>query len=288
MTPHRPSPRLASAITPAKAGRMLAVSVAVVAIAFAETSSFAQTSEDTERSLHDAQNPIATTISVPFQSNTYFSDGPLEKTAHVLVMQPVIPIKLTQKWNLISRWVTRVVYQPRASPEQGSEFGLGNLQPEFYFSPAHAGKVTWGVGPRLYLPTATHREFGINRLGGGPTAAAVAISGPWVMGILATNVWAGSGRDRHNQMTLSPFVDYNLKDGWYVVSSPVITSNWAATSSDRWTVPVGGGIGRRFKIDNQLVNTRIQALYNVARPDLAPRCQLQVQVQLLFLNRQLQ
>src|SRR5262245_11830005 len=285
MTPHRPSPRLASAINPAKAARMLAVSVAVAAITIAETSTFAQTSEDKERSLHDAHNPIATTISVPFQSNTYSGDRPLEKTADVLVMQPVIPIKLAPKWNLISRWVTRVVYQPRASPDQGSEFGLGNLQPEFYFSPAHSGKMTWGVGPRLYLPTATHREFGINTLGAGPAAAVVAIRGPWVMGILANNVWAGSGIDRVNQMTLSPFVHYNLTDGWYVVSSPVITSNWAATSSDRWTVPVGGGIGRLFKVDNQSVNTRIQGLYNVARVDFASRWQLQVQVQLLFLKR---
>src|SRR5262249_40350485 len=202
MTPHRPSPRLASAITPAKAARMLAVSVAVAAIAFAETSSFAQTSEDTERSLHDAQNPIATTISVPFQSNTFFSDRPLEKTAHVLVMQPVIPIKLTPKWTLISRWVTRVVYQPRASPDQGSEFALGNLEPEFYFYPPPSGKMPWGVGPRLYLPTSTHREFGINTLGAGPAAAVVAIHGHWAMGILANNVWAGSGIDRVNQMTL--------------------------------------------------------------------------------------
>ena len=111
---------------------------------------FAQSSEgqDTEKALLDAHNPIATTITVPFQSNTYFSAGPLEKTTNVLIIQPVIPIARTAKWNVISRWVTRVVYVPRRSPDQGSEFGLGNLQPEFYFSPAHPGKVigVWARG----------------------------------------------------------------------------------------------------------------------------------------------
>jgi hypothetical protein len=258
--------------------------VTVVAIIIAATPSFAQTAEDKEKTRHDAQNPIATTISVPFQSNTYFSTGPLENTSHVLIIQPVIPIKLTPGWNLISRWVTRVVYLPRVSPDQGSQFGLGNLKPEFYFSPATTGKVIWGVGPKLYLPTATHHELGINRMGGGPAAAIVAINGPWVMGIIAHNVWAGSGKERVSEVTLDPLIYYNLKNGWYFVSSPVITANWVAESRDRWTVPVGGGIGRLFKIDSQPVNARIQTLYNAARPDFAPSWQLQVQVQLLFRN----
>jgi hypothetical protein len=242
----------------------------------------AASEEDKEKALHDAQNPIANTISVPFQNNTYFSAGPLHKTANVLIIEPVIPTKLSPDWNLVARWITPVVYLPRVSPDQGSEFGLSNLQPEFYFSPAHPDNVIWGVGPKLYLPTATGHELGINRMGGGPAAVAMTIKGPWVMGIIANNVWAGSGHERVNQLTLNPFVDYNLKDGWYLISSPVITSNWVAKSSDRWTVPVGGGVGRLFKISNQPVNARIQGLYNAARPDFAPSWQLQLQVQFLF------
>jgi hypothetical protein len=260
------------------------LSVAVAAIVIAATRSFAQSpqGQDTEKALHDAHNPIATTISVPFQSNTYFSTGPLDNTSHVLIIQPVIPIARFEKWNLISRWVARVVYVPRHSPDQGSQFGLGNLQPEFYFAPAHTGKVNWGVGSRLYLPTATNDRLGINKVGGGPAAAALATNGPWLIGILANNVWAGSGKERFDQMTLSPFIYYHLKDGWYFVSSPVITANWLAESRGRWTVPLGGGIGRLFKIDSQPVNARIQVLHNAARPDFGPSWQLQVQVQFLF------
>ena len=255
----------------------------VTAIIFVTaTPCFAQTSEHTEKALLDAENPIATRISVPFQSNTYFSSGPLEKTGNVVIIQPIVPTKLTRDWYLITRWVTRVVYVPRVSPDRGSAFGLGNLQPEFYFSPAHPGKVIWGVGPKLYLPTATSDRLGINRMGGGLAAAALTINGPWIIGMIAHNVWAGSGTERVDQMTLSPFVYFNVKDGWYFVSSPVISSNWAATSRDRWTVPLGGGIGRLFKIDKQPVNARIQCLHNAARPNFGPSWQLQVQVQFLF------
>ena len=254
----------------------------MAAIVFAVTPCFAQTSEHTEKALLDAENPIAARISVPFQSNTYFRSGPLEKTSHVLIVQPVIPIARIANWNLISRWVTRVVYVPRRSPDQGSAFGLGNLQPEFYLSPARTGKVIWGVGSRLFLPTATDDELGINRVGGGPAAAALANNGPWLIGILANNVWAGAGKERVDRMTLSPFVYYHVQNGWYFVSSPVITSNWASPSSDRWTVPLGGGVGRLFTIDKQAVNARVQGLYNAARPDFGPSWQLQVQTQFLF------
>jgi hypothetical protein len=283
MHAHRSSCRPSSGIDGAAVASTLALCVTVAAVIIVATPSFAQSPPGHDsNALHDAENPIATRISVPFQSNTYFSSGPLEKTGNVVIIQPIVPTKLTQDWNLITRWVTRVVYVPRRSPDHGSAFGLGNLQPEFYFSPAHTGKVIWGVGPKLYLPTATSAELGINRMGGGLAAAALAINGPWIIGIIAHNVWAGSGHERVDQMTLSPFVYFNVKDGWYFVSSPVITSNWAATSSGRWTVPLGGGIGRLFKIDNQAVNTRVQGLYNAARPDFAPSWQLQVQVQFLF------
>jgi hypothetical protein len=36
-----------------------------------------------------------------------------------------------------------------------------------------------------------------------------------------------------------PFVNYNVADGWYLVSSPIIAANWEADSDDTWTVPLG-------------------------------------------------
>ena len=81
--------------------RALSVAAAIV---IAANPSFAQPppGQDTENALHEAHNPIATRISVPFQSNTYFSSGPLEKTGNVVIIQPIVPTKLTRDWNLIT------------------------------------------------------------------------------------------------------------------------------------------------------------------------------------------
>jgi hypothetical protein len=50
-----------------------------------------------------AQNPVANLISVQFQDNPAFNFGPYNATQNVLNFQPVIPIRLNQDWNLITR-----------------------------------------------------------------------------------------------------------------------------------------------------------------------------------------
>ena len=115
-----------------------------------------------------AQNPIANLISVPFQSNTNFGVGPYHQTQNVLNIQPVIPFKLNEDWNLITRWITPLVYQPRLSPYDGPEFGVGNIQPAFFLSPTKPSNgIIWGVGPQFFLSTATEQDARRQRMGWG-------------------------------------------------------------------------------------------------------------------------
>jgi hypothetical protein len=46
---------------------------------------------------------------------------------------------------------------------------------------------------------------------------------------------------------LQPFVNYNMEEGWYLVSSPIITANWEASSGNKWAFPLGAGIGKIFR-----------------------------------------
>ena len=229
-----------------------------------------------------AQNPIAHVISVPFQNNTLTRTGPNRDTANTLLIQPVVPIRIDSNWSVITRTIAPIVYLPRTSPEQGNVTGLGNIEPQFYFTPAHPGKFIWGAGAQAWLPTASQDALGVNKWGGGPAVVGLVIDGPWVAGALLNNVWAGSGKGRVNQMTLNPFANYNLAKGWYLASTPVITSNWDRTSSQRWTVPVGGGFGRVFKVAGLHLNARLEAFRNVERPRYAAATDIQAQLQFLF------
>jgi hypothetical protein len=221
-------------------------------------------------------------ISIPIQNNFYPNYGPYKRDANILLVQPVLPVRVNSDWNLITRWVTPIIATPQVSPSQGDKFGLGNLQPEFYFSPSHVGEIIWGVGPKLFLPTATDKTLGQNKWGAGPTAVALTIQGHWLIGALANNVWAGSDSQRVNQFTFNPFINYNLSNGWYLSSAEVITANWRAKSGQQWTVPLGGGVGRLFHIGTQAINARVEAFNDVVHPINAPNWQLQLQVQFLF------
>ena len=231
----------------------------------------------------DAQNPIANLVSLPLQNNTYFDVGPNKSTVNALLIQPVVPFKLGENWELVTRTIVPLIYEPRTSQTNGATFGLGNVQPQFYFTPAHPGSVIWGIGPQLWLPTATDPTLGNNHLGGGVAAVVLTVKGHWLYGFLANQVWAaGNSKERTNQLTFEPFVFYNLPRGWYFTSTPVATARWDELGHNVWTVPVGGGVGRLFTVGRQPINIRLEAFDNVHRPDGAPSWQTQLQVQFLF------
>jgi len=232
-----------------------------------------------------AQNPVADLISLPFQNNTNFNVGPNDKTQNILNIQPVAPFKLSVDWNLITRTILPVIYQPELTPGYGREFGLGDINTTLFLSPAKPGKFMWGAGPILSFPTASDRVLGTDKWSAGPAFVGLTMKGPWVLGFLANNLWSYAGRDDRpdvSQFLLQYFINYNMPDGWYLTSAPIITANWKADSGNKWTVPFGGGVGKIFRIGKQPMNAQVQAFYNVEKPDNGPDWTLRFQLQFLF------
>jgi hypothetical protein len=60
---------------------------------------------------------VASLISLPVQDNFNFNIFPGERTQNVLNIQPVIPARISTNWNLITRVITPIVYQPLPSTE---------------------------------------------------------------------------------------------------------------------------------------------------------------------------
>jgi len=232
-----------------------------------------------------AQNPIANMISLPLQNNTNFGVGPGDDTQNVLNIQPVYPIELSDNWNLITRTIAPLIYQPEIIEGTGSEFGLGDINATAFFSPADAAKVTWGVGPAFSFPTATDDVLGSDKWSAGLSGIALIMEGPWVVGGLVSNIWSFAGDDDRpnvNKFLFQYFINYNMADGWYLSSAPIITANWEAESGNQWTVPFGGGLGKIFKIGKQPLNAQVQAFYNVETPEYGPDWTLRLQLQFLF------
>jgi hypothetical protein len=241
-----------------------------------------------------AQNPVASLISVPIQPTFNFNTGPADRTQSVVLFQPVIPLNVSTNWNLIVRWVTPIIYQPLAVPQPpgpsaqtSGVYGLGDMNPSFFLVPKKS-KVIWGVGPAFVFPTATNTTFlGQGKLSVGPSVVVLVQPKPWTIGFLANNVWSVAGHSNLdkpavNQFLFQYFINYNLKKGWYLTTSPVITANWRATGDNTWTVPVGGGVGRIMKLGFQPVNLSAQFFGNAVHPPGASPWSVRAQLTLLF------
>lgn len=251
----------------------------------------ASTGEDTNALRKAAQNPVASLISVPFQENWNFGIGPNDRIQNVLNIQPVIPLSIGNDWNLIVRWITPIVYQPvdvtqKSGPTvQSGYYGLGDMQPAFFISPKK-GKLIWGVGPQLLLPTATKTGIlGQGQFGMGPSVVVLVQPNKWTVGFLVNNVWSLAGNRNLpgvNQFLLQYFINYNLPKGWYFTWQPTLTANWKATNGGRWLVPLGGGIGRIMRLGARPVNLTAQFYGNAVHPPGGSPWAMRLQIAFLF------
>ena len=269
------------------AGHKLFWMVLTAALLFSNTGAAQQKPEEDQASdLQKAtQNPVASLISVPLQNNTNFDIGPLDRTQNVLNIQPVIPTRVSENWNLITRVIMPLVFQPDVTQLNVGTLGLGDINPTFFLSPAKPGKLIWGMGPAFVLPTATNAVLGQGKWSGGPSVVALVQPGHWTVGVLVSNVWSFAGESDKpavNQMLLQYFLNYNLKRGWFITIQPIITANWKASSGNVWTVPFGGGIGRIMKVGAQPISLSLQFYGNTAYPTGTSPWGMRAQIAFLF------
>jgi len=233
-----------------------------------------------------AQNPVADVISIPLQNNFNYNYGPHNGNQYVGNVQPVIPFSLTENWNVITRTIVPVIHQPRLAPDYGDTWGMGDIQFTTFLAPVKpTGGIIWGVGPIVQFPSGTDNSTTAGKWAAGPSAVALRMDGPWVYGALVNYLSSFTGQEDRgavSQWTVQPFMNYNLPDGWYLTTSPIMTANMMAEGSQQWTVPLGGGVGKIVHLGKLPLNVQLQGFYNVAHPDIGPEWSVRFTVQMML------
>ena len=226
----------------------------------------------------ELSNPISSIWALQFQQNTFWLNR-RERNVVNLLFQPVLPVSLSDEWNVITRPVIPVFNSTPYINRSGNlhrvtGFGDTVLVELLSPSPRLAGPWLLGAGPTFIFPTATNSRLGQNKWQIGPTGVLGYIGEKWSAAVFPQQWWSvgGRGSNTTSQLNLQYFFAYFAAAGWSVGTSPNMLVNWyASKSSNMVTFPIGLSVSKVVKIGPLPVKFDVQGQYMPVRPDFFGR-----------------
>jgi hypothetical protein len=208
-------------------------------------------------------NPLAAMISFPMQLNYDQDFGELDTGDRFLMnVQPVIPISISEDWNIISRTIMPLVTQNDIVAGSGRQTGVGDTTQSLWFSPVEPTDkgLIWGVGSVILIPTATDPLLGSETWGLGPTVVGLRQIGPWTIGGLANHIWSVGGNNNRlddngsndvNSTYIQPFLNYNTPSAITYAVNLESSYDW---ETEQWSIPINLMVSKLKRFDNQMVS----------------------------------
>jgi hypothetical protein len=237
-----------------------------------QTAVVAQTESDAELA-QELTNPIADIMTIPIQMNFDNDIGTNDEGSKITTnIQPVIPFEANKDWNVITRTIFPVISQDNIYPGSGSQFGLGDVLAQLFFSPRKptSGGIIWGAGAVILLPTSTDSKLGGKKWGAGPAAVAITMRGPWTLGALGNHVWSFAGdsdRPDINNTFLQPFAAYTWPNAWTASVQSESNYNW---KMEQWSIPVNVAASKLVFFGKLPVSLQAGVGYWLESPDTGP------------------
>jgi hypothetical protein len=211
--------------------------------------------------------------------------GPNRDVRNTLNIQPVMPFKLNDDWNLIARLIMPVLSQPALVPGGETHFGMSDFLFSAFFTPARPGGVIWAIGPAILVPISSEPTLGTEKFAIGPTGALIKQTGGWTIAVLANHLWSIGGADDRadvNQTFVQPILNYTTKKAWTIGLSSEISSNWEADAGEKLTAPAIFSITKLLKLGGQPISLGPGVGYFIDQPGNGPRWRGRFTLALLF------
>ena len=241
----------------------------LIFIFFIHYAAHAQEVEKTDSNVQELAdklaNPVANLISVPLQNNISYGIGPFNGSKYTVNIQPVIPFKLSDNLNLITRYIVPVVDQRDITGENTHEFGLSDATITAFFAPK-SEKIIWGAGPAILAPIATNKFLGTEKLGVGPSVLIMHQAKGLSAGFIANQIWSVAGNENRedvNQFYTQIFLSHSYKSGASLGVNAEITQNWATKTT---LISLNPSIGAVTKLGNQVVQFAVMPLIPIVGP----------------------
>jgi hypothetical protein len=234
-----------------------------------------------------AANPLANAWLMQIQQNSNWIGMPTNNGNRVqsnLQFQPLMSLKLTDDWNLITRPVLPIFNSTPFQDQTGQSkrvTAFGDTVLALALSPGPKLVDNWllAAGPTFIFPTATSSLVGQNKWQVGP-AAAVGYQGKHFITYVFPQQWfsVGGGRRTNHMLLYYAFV-YVFSNGWSVGTNPAMSVDWEASSGNKVAFPVGVQVGKLRKLGPLPVKFDVQVQYYPVRPQVnGPKWNLQFQI----------
>jgi hypothetical protein len=237
----------------------------------------AQTADDKELDEVNKKlsNPISSIWALQLQENAYWLNKP-DRNVVNLQFQPVLPVGLTDDWNLITRPVFQVMNSTPYVNESGNLHrvtGFGDTILATMLSPSAklAGPWLLAAGPTFIFPTASNSRLGQNKWQFGPAGVFGYLGGKWIAGVFPQQWFSvgGNGSQTVSQMNLLYFFQYFPGGGWSVGTSCNMLVNWYANKSgNEVTFPIGLQTSKVIKIGPLPMKLAVEGQYMPVHPDV--------------------
>jgi len=225
-------------------------------------------------------------LSMSFNGPSFY-DGDINsgepEVGGMMAFQPVMPIPMwgegKDEVRMIVRPIIPVIFSspiPKGNNKFAHQGGIGDIELPFLLNAPEsmAGKWIIGGGPVFMFPTATTNALGNDQFAMGPAVVlGYKPNKKTTYGIFPNYFWKIGSTGQHedteniNQGSLLYFFNYMLPNAWQVGMNPTITYNHQADSGNKWSVPIGGYVGKTTKIGKLPVNIKFGLEYSVVSPD---------------------
>jgi hypothetical protein len=207
---------------------------------------------DDARMAKKLANKIEPIVNVPVQFNFYQKAGPQhQQYQEKIILEPVIPVPMTQDWNLLLRPLVtaNLQYQAGTANNQTSP-----IQLEAFLSPSAKSDLSWGIGPYFQSP-GTGLSNGSDQYGAGVSAAAFYKPGHWVLGVISYNSWAVGGPTSSgtaNVFYAAPQISYITENAWTWTAMMQPTFNYNSRNASNPLLLLGAKTTKIFGVPVQV------------------------------------
>jgi hypothetical protein len=237
-------------------------------------------------------NPVSDVWALFTEFDFSFNEGDIPggdgRWTYNTIFQPVMPIKLTENWKLITRPTIPIIWStplpkldlaPVPNIDWGRKTGLGDTELPLIPAPNDGlkwgpGELVGGVGPTFTIPTSTDDALGSQKWEVGVGAVAVYKTDKITLGAFPQYWWSvgnrkhGKERPKTSHGDFLYFFYYELGNAWQIGFNPTIAYNHEAPKKNRWNVPVGVTIAKTWKFGRLPVKFQLAGEYSVVNEDL--------------------